>query len=209
MATKRQDHPHWGTFATAGDLPNVTGSSTQSSNLVQGDLAFVTGDSTYQCQDETLGSAVWEPVGGGVPQSNIWLGGGYSYTQAVQPVEEVVGNGSFNASGVGGLTAYFVASITNVWQQTGIGEVTRVRLYDMGPAAGPPDSPPRRVTTLTFSAQGGPRASEQALTVTAGGVTDDDNKILSSARLYEVVIIQDTSTAGDVAYLGSAGLEVR
>lgn len=146
--------------------------------------------------------------GGGVPVSAIGLGAGnYAYTQAAIPVEEVGGNGAFDGSGVGSLTTYFKAAVTNLWAQTGIGETTRVRLYDMGPAAGPPDVVPRLVSELTFTSQGGPRSSEKALTVVAAAPGTDD--ILNTSRMYEVVIIQDVSTQGDVAYLGSAGLEVR
>lgn len=158
----------------------------------------------------SIGPNVWADVGGGggAPLSSIGLGvGDYTYTQAAQPVEEVVGNGGFDGSSVGSSTAYFKASVTNSWQQTGSGETTRVRLYDMGPAAGPPDVTPRLVSELTFTAQGGPRESEVALTVVSSTPGTDD--ILDSDRMYEVAIIQDPSSQGDVAYLGSAGLEVR
>jgi len=63
------------------------------------------------------------------------------------------------------------------------------------------------VCELTFSAQGGPRGSEQALSVVSSTPTTD--QILDVDRMYEVAIIQDVSTTGDVAFLGSAGLEVR
>jgi hypothetical protein len=46
-----------------------------------------------------------------------------------------------------------------------------------------------------------------ALTVVSATPGTDD--ILDSDRMYEVAIIQDPSSQGDVAYLGSAGLEVR
>lgn len=154
----------------------------------------------------SIGPDVWADSGGGggAPLASLGLGAGdYTYTQAVVPVEEVCGDGSFNGSLVGSGTAYFKAAVTNVFQTTG---TTRVRLYDMGTAAGPPGTP-RLVTELVFSAAGGPRMVEQALTVVAAAPGTND--ILDSDRMYEVAIIQDVSTTGDVAYLGSAGLEVR
>ena len=75
----------------------------------------------------------------------------------------------------------------------------------MGPAAGPPGVP-RLVTELTATAQGGPREVNQALAVVAAAPGTND--ILDSARMYEVVVIQDSSTIGDSAYL-SGGLDVR
>ena len=155
----------------------------------------------------SVGPDVWADSGGGgggAPLSSVGMGAGdYTYTQAAVPVEEVCGDGSFDGSLVGSGTAYFKAAVTNVFQTTG---TTRVRLYDMGPAAGPPGTP-RLVSELVFSAAGGPRMLEKALTVVAATPGTDD--ILDSDRMYEVAIIQDVSTLGDVAYLGSAGLEVR
>lgn len=157
--------------------------------------------------------AVWEDMGatggggGGAPISSVLLGSTYTYTQASSPVEEVTGNGAFNGGIVGALTAYFKAAVTNTWASTGIGETTRIRLYDIGPAAGPPDPTERLVSELTFTAQGGPRSAEVALTVVAAAPSTDD--ILNSSRMYEVVVIQDASTTGDVGYLGSAVIEVR
>lgn len=212
MATKSptQHHNHWGQFGGPTLLPNVSGSPTQDAALEVGDIAYSVNDATmYQCDTATLGAAVWSAMGGGgAPISSVGMGAGdYTYTQAAQPVEEVVGNGAFNGSLVGSATAYFKAAVTNSWQQTGGGETTRVRLYDMGPAAGPPDVTPRLVSELTFTAQGGPRSAEQALTVVSS--TPGTNDILDQDRMYELAIIQDPSAQGDVAYLGSAGLEVR
>jgi len=203
---KKQDHVHWGTFATTSVLPNVSGSPNTSSDLAAGDLAFVTGDVTYQCTNPSVGSAVWGPVGGGVSSLLSILGVSYTYTQAATPVEEVVGNGAFNGGLVGNATAYFKAAITNVWQNPGSGETTRLRLYDMGTAAGPPGSP-RLVYELTATYQGGPRSNEQALTVVAASPTTGE--ILDTDRMYEVAVIQDVSDQGDVAFIGSVGIEVR
>lgn len=207
MATKSptQFHNHWGSFANQGAFPGLI---SLQDGLEVGDTAYSIADGqTFVCTSNAL-PATWSAMGGGgAPISSVSLGSAYTYTQAVAPVEEVTGNGSFNGNLVGSLTAYFKASITNVWAVTGGGETTRVRLYDIGPAAGPPDVSPRLVTELTFSAQGGPRAAEQALIVVP--LAPATNQILDQDRMYEVAVIQDISTAGDVGYLGSAGVEVR
>ena len=148
----------------------------------------------------------WGSLSGGVPVSSIFLGGPYPYTQAATPVEEVAGEGVVDGALIGSNTAYFKATVVNTWQFTGVGETTRIRLYDMGPAAGPPATP-RLVAELTFAAQGGPRAAEQALTVVSAAPTT--NQILDQNRVYETVVFQDPSTSGDVAYMGSTGVEVR
>lgn len=201
---------------TRQPLANITATLLKASQLPSNDnamsFAVRIGDVIYFRTGMSLGDgdsaegvAPVPSAGGG--GGSVALGVGYTYTQAATPVEEVAGDGSFNGGTVGGGTAYFKAAITNAWFSTGIGETTRVRLYDMGPAAGPPDSTPRLVSELTFTAQSGPRGGEQALSVVSASPTT--NQILDVDRMYEVVIIQDVSTTGDVAFLGSAGLEVR
>ena len=62
MATRSPTphHPYWGVFVNYGDLPNVTGSSTQRAELEAGDQAYVSGAEVfYVCKDATLGAAVW------------------------------------------------------------------------------------------------------------------------------------------------------
>lgn len=59
-------HAYWGVFQTYNDLPNVSGSSTQSATLEVGDQAYVVADSMlYFCIDATLGVAVWSAMGFG------------------------------------------------------------------------------------------------------------------------------------------------
>jgi hypothetical protein len=145
--------------------------------------------------------------GGGVPASSIEIGSGnYAYTQAASPVEEVCGNGSFDGLLIDGASvdAYFKAAVTNVFDSSGN---TKVRLYDLGPASGPLDASPRQVSELTFTTNGGPLSSEQVLTVVSG--SPSSNEILNSDRMYEIAVIQDASTEGDNAYVGSACLEVK
>jgi len=63
LATKSPSpyHNYWGVFATPGDLPNVSGSSTQTIGLRAGDIAWVTSKSRmYQCMDATASAALWK-----------------------------------------------------------------------------------------------------------------------------------------------------
>lgn len=124
---------------------------------------------------------------------------GTMYTQEATPVEEVAGGGVVIGKG----DPYFVAQVTTSYA-LGTGP-SRIRLYDMGPQAGPPDTP-RLVAELTTSSDGGPQSLEQQLTVVSSGATT--NQILDSARMYEARIIQDVTTAGDTVFV-SAAIEVR
>ena len=142
----QQQHNHFGSYANAAALPDDTAEP----NLKAGDLAFAIAEAqTYTCTDPS--TPVWASGGGGGGGPSAWLGGDYTYTQAVTPVEEVVGDGSFDGSLVTA-TAYFKAAVTNVFSTTG---TTRVRLYDMGTPSTP--GTPRLVSTLVFSTNGGPR----------------------------------------------------
>lgn len=59
----------WGTYANAASLPNVSASET--TELLQGDFANVSGVGLYQCDDPTPGSAVWSVIGGGGGTADI------------------------------------------------------------------------------------------------------------------------------------------
>lgn len=52
----------WPTVATPADLPNVSGSSTQSSELAYGDTCATTSAGPYMCSLATPGAAVWVPI---------------------------------------------------------------------------------------------------------------------------------------------------
>jgi hypothetical protein len=57
------DFHQWPNAAGAGQLPNASGSATQSSALEQGDLCYDSNNGVmYICLFATLGSAVWVPV---------------------------------------------------------------------------------------------------------------------------------------------------
>jgi hypothetical protein len=67
---RSQYNPHWGEYAAAGDLPNTAGAPLAASefSLQAGDLAFVTGDGTYECMSAggaaATPPAVWQKTGG-------------------------------------------------------------------------------------------------------------------------------------------------
>ena len=195
-----QQHSFGGTVV----LPTPT--DTAPTGLTVGAVYLDDGTNTASGSPEwrrlaSTGPDVWEDMGGGGGGPSAWLGGDYTYTQAVTPVEEVIGGGSFDGSLVTA-TAYFKAAVTNVLATTG---TTRVRLYDMGTPSTP--GTPRLVSRLVFLTNGGPRSAEQALTVVSATPGTDD--ILDVERVYEAAVEQDASAAGDVAYIGSAVLEVR
>lgn len=52
----------WATVATYNDLPNVAGSSTQSTELAYGDTCVTTAAGPYICSVATPGAAVWVPM---------------------------------------------------------------------------------------------------------------------------------------------------
>lgn len=128
----------------------------------------------------------------------------YSYTLAATPIEEVLGQGVMDGDLVGSLTSYFRAVVTPVFAAAGS---LKVRLWDLGPKAGPPASP-RLVCEISTTTTSGPQALEEALIVVSGGVASNDNKILDTPRMYELTALM-SGTLADTAYIGSAGLEVR
>jgi hypothetical protein len=203
MATRSpaEHHSHWRTYPSASQLPNVSGSSTQSAHLEVGDIAYVAAIGLYQCDVATLGAAVWSQPGGGIggAASEFDWSSDYPYTQQSPSVEETIGYGRLDGSAIGG-TAYFRAT----WNpQFGAAGTARVRLYDLGPVAGPP-AVPTLIATLTTAASG-LRYDEQSLTV---GGSPSLGQIMNTPRMYEVTV-QQNSQAGDSVYVGSAGISDR
>ena len=125
----------------------------------------------------------------------------YLYTLAPVPVEEVVGQGMFDGSRVGDGDAFFSGMLTPTLAGVGWGQL---RLYDIGPKAGPP-APLVAIATLTASVSGGPQFKEQALTV---GAVPGVNQIANSARMYEVRAMM-SGAPGDTLFIGGGCLEVR
>ena len=124
----------------------------------------------------------------------------YQYTQVGIPVEETVNYGYFDGSSVSG-TAYFWAMLTPTFGAPG---TAYIRLYDVGPAVGPPAAPVL-VATLSTPVNGGPQYLEQALAV---ATTPGVNQIADSKRMYEVRVYQ-LSTPGDVVFIGAGGMAAR
>jgi hypothetical protein len=208
MATKSPTrfHNSWGSFATPADLPNVLGAAVQDAALEIGDTAYSISDTTlYKCDTATLGASVWTSIGAGSGAGSYldWASA-YSYTEALVPVEEVIGQGSFDGSLVGAPFTIYFRAIVNVIFTGGPGPC-QVMLYDMGPKAGPPGAP-ILVATLVTVVVGGPQVLEQLLAVNPGG--PGPNTISNTPRMYELTVIQ-LSALGDSVYIGSAGLDVR
>jgi len=149
------------------------------------------------------GSA-WNAIGGGAYESFLDIGGDYQYAQINPAIEETVGltvfNGAAVHAGSSDIKPVFRAMVVPTFGVAGTGYV---RLYDNGPAAGPPGVP-RIVTTLSFSTGGDQFLSQDLTTVVAAPT---GNQILNAARMYEAVVYQ-TSQAGDDVYVGSACLAI-
>lgn len=56
---------YWGTFPSTAELPNVSGSATQTADTRVEDQAFVAGVGNYVCTSPVVGAATWERVGEG------------------------------------------------------------------------------------------------------------------------------------------------
>jgi hypothetical protein len=209
MATKspRQHHTQWPNVASAAQLPNVLGATIQDAALEVGDIAYVVGTGLYQCDVAAVGAASWSQPGGGGGGGTVltdadW-GGDHQYSQLALPVEETIGYGVLNGSLVGAFTAYFRAAFNPQYTVPGS---TDIRLYDLGPAAGPPAAPVL-VATLTDGPPGtsGVKYLEQALLV---GGAPGANQIQNTARLYAVAVYQ-SSQVGDSVHVGSVGITIR
>lgn len=86
MATRSPNafHAYWGIFATGADLPNVAGSTTQSSALETGDQAYSSSDQLlYFCTDATLGAATWSATISSAASLTVTQANTYSDGQAV------------------------------------------------------------------------------------------------------------------------------
>ncbi len=69
--------PFWGSFATAAQLPNVSGATLQSVQVDAGDQAYVSGTAAfYVCTTATVGAAVWARVGPGQTLSTVFNASG-------------------------------------------------------------------------------------------------------------------------------------
>lgn len=125
----------------------------------------------------------------------------YLYTQALVPVEEVVGQGMIDGSRVDSATVYAFGMLTPTFTTAGVGYL---RIYDTGPASGPPAAL-TLIATLSTAVAGGPQYKEQSLAV---GVSPGTNQIANSARMYEARAFM-AGTFGDTLFVGGGGIDVR
>lgn len=147
------------------------------------------------------GSA-WVDVGAGAAGSYLEFANAFTQNQGATPVEETMGQGVLDGNIIpGSLTAYFRCMITPSLTSGS----ALVKLYDVGPKAGPPSSP-RLVSTLTATTSV-LQTLEQSLTVVSGP-TPLTNQILDTPRMYEATL-QVNGISGDDAYVGIVGIEVR
>lgn len=201
LKSPRQNHGQWPNAVNPTQLPNVAGSPTQDVAVEVGDTCYSISDTTtYTCTTATVGAAVWSGGGGGGTNLTEYdFASGYAYSQQAVPVEETMGGGRLDGSQIQA-TAYFRAT----WEpQFGAAGNAYVRLYDLGPAAGPPVAP-TLITTLTTAASG-LRYNQQALAV---GGAPGANQIMNTPRMYEVTVEQ-SSLAGDTVDVRSAGISDR
>jgi len=117
------------------------------------------------------------------------LTGATNESQTTVDVERVIGGGVFDGSASGTILLRIVGSLIAT-----VSGSANVRLYDMGPAAGPPTAPSLRSTvTIPFADAGDVEKVDQELTPVAS--PSASNEIYNTARVYEFRI-----------FLASAGL---
>jgi hypothetical protein len=126
--------------------------------------------------------------------------GPYSYTQGATPLDEVIEQFTFNGSLAAGMTVNFRCSMNPQFSTSG---TAQVKLYDLGPVAGPFGTP-RLVSTLQETTSGLVNLNNNLVVVSGSPGTD---QILDSDRAYEIVVKQ-TSAENDTVYVGFARLEV-
>jgi len=80
----------------------------------------------------------------------------------------------------------------------------QLRLYDTGPAIGPP-TPLTLIASLSTAAAGGPQYLEQALSI---GASPAAGQIANSARMYEMRAFM-TGTVADTLFIGGGGIDAR
>lgn len=139
--------------------------------------------------------------------------GQYSYNQLAVPVEDVIGQFTFDGSTVlSGKSAYLRCMMTPTFTVAGS---AYVRIYDVGPAAGPPTAPVEITQNAgayalvqTVAGAGGTLTFLETSALTIGGGGPAVGVISNTNRMYEVSVYQ-SSAAGDTVHVGSAGLVLR
>lgn len=171
--------------------------------LAFGDLMYNTFTGRYmQCDDPTF-PATWSVVGPPPPATNFQLTGATNEPETVLDVERVIGGFVLDGSAYSVITYRIIARY-----DPSVAGALRVRLYDMGPIAGPAIVPVLRSTlSIAAPASGDVERVEVALTASgAPGVNTDT--IFNTARIYELRVILDGSDPGDEGLIHWAGIEV-
>ena len=211
MATKsaRMFTSQWPNVSDPTELPNSPIASVQDLALEAGDTCYSVSDSTlYTCTDPTPTAAVWSSGGGGGGVTSYVQVGQYNYIQQAVPVEDRIGQFEFDPTESPLGTYKFRCLVTPTFSSAGW---MIVRIYDLGPAAGPPSAPVEitaddpSVYNLETSSSGLQFIETAALTTHA--TTPSAGVVVNGSRMYDVTIEQD-STAGDEVYVGFVGLVV-
>jgi len=123
----------------------------------------------------------------------------YEYTQPVSPFEETLGSGLVDGSRATGGVVFWVMMDPTF----SVGGTADVKLYDVGPKAGPLTG---GILIATLQAtSGGLAYYEQVLNV---DVTPGANQIQDTERMYEATVEQ-VSSPGDTVFVGCGGIGVR
>lgn len=134
--------------------------------------------------------------------------GQYNYVQLAVPVEDVVGQFEFDGLNVPSDKGVYLEC--QIDPTLGAAGNTYIRIYDMGPSAGPPAAGieiTQNVGAFALaSATSGLQYIEVGPLTVAGGPAV--GQIQNTSRMYEVTVYQ-SSLAGDTAHVGFAGLTVK
>lgn len=154
-----------------------------------------------QGSGETMPGVAIPNVGSGAKDWQVDFADVYLYTQAPVAVEETIGQAQFDGSRVGSSELRFFAMMSPTFAASG---TAIMRLYDQGPAAGPPGTA-QLVASLTTTVAGGPQHLDQLLSI---GAVVAPNQIIDAPRMYEVRVITSGATPGDTIFVGGGGMEV-
>jgi hypothetical protein len=172
-----------------------------------GKVRFRYDGATNKAQVSENGGAFADIAGGGAGGAPNLVTGAVNEDETVLGVERVVGGFVFMGATIpAGYTAYF--RLVGVFLNGAAVGNARIRLYDLGPAAGPPVAGVLRSTvSIGFAIGGGIRVAQAALTPNpAPGVNIDQIDVL--ARAYEIRVILDSVTPGDTMKVLSGGIAV-
>jgi len=201
MSTKSpsQFHNTWPVAATIADLPNVLGSATQDAALEVGDLALVTvAGQQYRCVVATLGAARWNPVLPGA-----YIAGAINEHVVFGDPEITIAEFSFDAGLAELIPIFFRVIYTTTY--AGVGG-SKIRLYDTGPAAGPPVAPVL-VATIT-SGDGSEGPLRQQSVVSWHDTTPNVGVMVRAERVYRITAEVTVGAGGDEICVGWAGIYV-